>query len=95
MDPPLGFAEEMDQADEELRETVQNIWPLQAKKMLDVLIPRTEELNKGKLTVGKIYAGVLILENWKTTRFGQIEGTGMPVRIKHNKFHIVPSSYPF
>ncbi|CAB3372667.1 Hypothetical predicted protein [Cloeon dipterum] len=71
-------AEEMDQADEELRETVQNIWPLQAKKMLDLLIPKTDELNKGKLTVGKVYAGLLILENWRTTRFGQIEGATVP-----------------
>jgi Voltage gated calcium channel IQ domain len=35
-------AEEMDQADEELRATVQIIWPLQAKKMLDLLIPRND-----------------------------------------------------
>ncbi|XP_065346993.1 voltage-dependent calcium channel type A subunit alpha-1 isoform X9 [Cloeon dipterum] len=71
-------AEEMDQADAELRETVQNIWPLQAKKMLDLLIPKTDELNKGKLTVGKVYAGLLILENWRMTRFGQIEGATVP-----------------
>jgi len=32
----------MDQADEELRATVQIIWPLQAKKMLDLLIPRND-----------------------------------------------------
>lgn len=32
----------MDQADEELRDTVRSIWPLQAKKMLDLLIPRNE-----------------------------------------------------
>ncbi|XP_063983728.1 voltage-dependent calcium channel type A subunit alpha-1 isoform X7 [Diachasmimorpha longicaudata] len=68
-------ADEMDRADEELRDTVRAIWPLQAKKMLDLLIPRKEELNKGKLTVGKIYAGFLILENWRTTKFGQIEST--------------------
>lgn len=29
----------MDQADEELRETIRNIWPLQARKMLDLLVP--------------------------------------------------------
>ena len=29
----------MDQADEELRETIRNIWPLQAKKMIDLLVP--------------------------------------------------------
>lgn len=38
----LLIAEEMDQADEELRETVKQIWPLQAKKILDLLIPRNE-----------------------------------------------------
>lgn len=32
----------MEQADEELRETIQKIWPLQAKKMLDLLIPRKD-----------------------------------------------------
>jgi hypothetical protein len=32
----------MDQADDELRDTIRNIWPLQAKKMLDLLIPRNE-----------------------------------------------------
>lgn len=35
-------ADEMDQADDELRDTIRNIWPLQAKKMLDLLIPRKE-----------------------------------------------------
>lgn len=69
----------MDKADEELRVTVTHIWPLQAKKMLDLLIPRKSELNAGKLTVGKIYAGMLILESWRTTRFGQIEPAGVPV----------------
>ena len=28
------------------------------------------EIGKGKLTVGKIYGGLLILENWKQTKFG-------------------------
>lgn len=36
------IAEEMDQADEELRETIRHIWPLQARKILDLLIPKTE-----------------------------------------------------
>lgn len=31
-------------------------------------------LSKGKLTVGKIYAGLLIVENWKSTKFGKIAG---------------------
>lgn len=71
-------AEEMDQADQELRETITHIWPLQAKKMLDLLVPRSDELNAGKLTVGKIYAGLLILESWRNTKFGQLE-TDAPV----------------
>lgn len=65
------IAEEMDVADEELRETIRMIWPLQAKKMMDLLVPRNEELNKYNLTVGKIYGGLLILESWRNTRFGK------------------------
>lgn len=68
----------MDQADSELRETITHIWPLQAKKMLDLLVPRSDELNAGKLTVGKIYGGLLILESWRNTKFGQLE-TDAPV----------------
>ncbi|XP_049884619.1 voltage-dependent calcium channel type A subunit alpha-1 isoform X9 [Pectinophora gossypiella] len=75
----MRSAEEMDQADEELRETITHIWPLQAKKMLDLLVPRNDVLNAGKLTVGKIYAGLLILESWRSTRFGQTEPQGVPV----------------
>ncbi|XP_068969501.1 voltage-dependent calcium channel type A subunit alpha-1 isoform X12 [Bombus flavifrons] len=69
-------ASERNQANEELRDTIRSIWPLQAKKMLDLLIPRNEELGKDKMTVGKIYVCLLILESWRTTRFGQIESTG-------------------
>jgi len=45
-----------------------------------------EELNVGKLTVGKIYGGLLILENWKATRFGQIEPSASMVRLIWNLF---------
>lgn len=76
VDPPT--ADEMDQADQELRETITHIWPLQAKKMIDLLVPRSEELNAGKLSVGKIYGGLLILESWRNTKFGQLE-TDAPV----------------
>lgn len=69
----------MDQADDELRETIKNIWPLQAKNMVDLLVPPGHQLNAGKLTVGKIYAGLLILESWRSTRFGQVEPAGLPV----------------
>ena len=87
-------AEEMDEANQELRVTIKKIWPLQAKKVLDLIIPPDDgsyhssssrpwsarryrdpvlrpELNTGKLTVGKVYGGLLILENWKLSRFGQ------------------------
>jgi hypothetical protein len=63
----------MDQADLELKHTISRIWPLQARKLIDILVPKHEELNQGKLTVGKIYAGLLILESWRNTKFGQIE----------------------
>ncbi|CAB3257221.1 unnamed protein product [Arctia plantaginis] len=66
----MRSADEMDQADEELRETITHIWPLQAKKMLDLLVPRNDVLNAGKLTVGKIYAGLLILESWRAAQQG-------------------------
>ncbi|VEN47980.1 unnamed protein product [Callosobruchus maculatus] len=72
-------AEEMDQADDELRETIKIIWPLQAKNMVDLLVPPSDQINTGKLTVGKIYGGLLILESWRSTRFGQVEPTGAPV----------------
>ncbi|XP_048506532.1 voltage-dependent calcium channel type A subunit alpha-1 isoform X29 [Athalia rosae] len=78
----MRTAEEMDRADDELRVTIQNIWPLQAKKMLDLLIPRNEKLHKDKLTVGKIYAALLILESWRTTRFGRIEPTGPQMELQ-------------
>lgn len=75
----------MDQADEELRETITHIWPLQAKKMLDLLVPRNDVLNAGKLTVGKIYAGLLILESWRATRFKQ---NGVPVSTSTISMHL-------
>ncbi|KMQ94501.1 voltage-dependent calcium channel type a subunit alpha-1 [Lasius niger] len=62
----MRCADEMNQANEELRDTIRSIWPLQAKKMLDLLIPRNEELNRDKLTVGKIYVCLLILESWRS-----------------------------
>ncbi|KAH9397655.1 hypothetical protein TYRP_003978, partial [Tyrophagus putrescentiae] len=88
-------AEEMDQADKELRHTLTKLWPLQAKKIIDKLIPPNLELRNGRLTVGKIYAGFLILENWKTTRFGQIPGVGLSVFLPSflPSFHLF-LSYP-
>lgn len=75
----------MDQADAELRETIKHIWPLQAKKILDLLVPPNDQLNTGKMTVGKIYGGILILESWRTTKFGQTD-TEAPVTIFNHSF---------
>ncbi|KJH46009.1 hypothetical protein DICVIV_07927 [Dictyocaulus viviparus] len=63
--------EEMDEADEELRQTLKKIWPLKAKKnMIDLVVPPNHELCFQKLTVGKIYAGLLILENYRAKKSG-------------------------
>ena len=35
-------AEEMDRADEELKETVKHLWPLQSIKKLDLVVPPKE-----------------------------------------------------
>ncbi|XP_059224077.1 voltage-dependent calcium channel type A subunit alpha-1 isoform X10 [Stomoxys calcitrans] len=74
----MRAAEEMDQADSELRETIEKIWPLQAKKMLDLLVPPNDQLNKGKMTVGKIYTGLLLLEGYRIRRDGGGVQGGMP-----------------
>jgi hypothetical protein len=34
-------------------------------------ITKLLEIGRGSLSVGKIYGGILIMENWKQTRFGQ------------------------
>merc|ERR1719266_617989 len=66
----MRAAEEMDTADVELRETILKVWPYTAKEKIELLVPTTREIGKGKLTVGKIYGGLLILENWKQSKFG-------------------------
>ncbi len=63
----------MNQADQELRETISQIWPLQANKMLDLLVPPIQQLNQNNLTVGKIYGGLLILETWRNTKFYELK----------------------
>uniref|UniRef100_A0A914LJ79 EF-hand domain-containing protein n=1 Tax=Meloidogyne incognita TaxID=6306 RepID=A0A914LJ79_MELIC len=71
--------EEMDEADEELRQTLRKIWPLKSKKnMIDLVVPPNGDLCFQKLTVGKIYAGLLILENWRARKSGvEIGGGGL------------------
>lgn len=62
----------MDIADDELRDTIRMIWPLQADKIVDLLVPRRiKGGNRRSLTTGKIFAGLLILESWRASRFGK------------------------
>ncbi|CAG0883529.1 unnamed protein product [Cyprideis torosa] len=68
MRPP----EYMDQADQELRDLIRKVWPLKASRM-HLFVPYKEELRGMKVTVGKIYAGLLILDTWRTSRFGKIQ----------------------
>ena len=60
----------MDRADEELRFTIKKLWPLQTPAQLSLLVPPKHELHgrpaRRKMTVGKIYAGFLILENYRS-----------------------------
>lgn len=72
--PTLYFvpADEMNQANEELRDTIRSIWPLQAKKMLDLLIPRNEGKIRSSLlnkTYFAIYNDRVIssFQNWVET----------------------------
>jgi len=74
----MRSAGEMDQADSELRQTICKVWPYEGKDKVDLLVPPQDEIGKGKLTVGKIYGGLLILENWKTTKFGRIPNSQRP-----------------
>merc|ERR1719206_820066 len=64
---------EMDQADLELRATILKVWPITRSGKIDLLVPTEDSTGQGKLTVGKLYGGVLIYEIWKTTRFSNLE----------------------
>lgn len=77
----------MDTADDELRETIRMIWPLHADKMTDLLVPRREKSDKRILSTGKIYAGLLILDSWRTSRFGQMR-SHLGVRSLYNDFFL-------
>lgn len=52
-------AEEMDQADSELRHTIKKIWPIQAKKNLNLIVPPDDGKCKDedrKVVCGTVYA---------------------------------------
>ncbi|KAI4484988.1 hypothetical protein M0802_012885 [Mischocyttarus mexicanus] len=42
----------------------------------DLSIKMRCEVGRGKLTVGKIYVALMIIENWKTTKFGREKPSG-------------------
>ncbi|XP_041370317.1 voltage-dependent calcium channel type A subunit alpha-1-like isoform X4 [Gigantopelta aegis] len=81
-----GPAEEMDRKDEEMREVIRVMWPVQAKKLLDLLMPPNSELNEGKMTVGKIYAGLLVVENWKAYKVSQTSSSNTRMEEKDEYF---------
>ncbi|XP_003370302.1 transporter, cation channel family [Trichinella spiralis] len=69
----MRSADEMDRADMELRKTLKKLWPIHAKKNLtDLAVPPNSKLCNKKLTVGKIYAGLLLLENFRSKRCGRV-----------------------
>ncbi|KAJ8300550.1 hypothetical protein KUTeg_022069 [Tegillarca granosa] len=67
----IKIGPEMDKKDEEMREVIRRLWSVQAKKMLKILVPDNTELNYGKMTVGKIYVGLMIYDNWKAYKASQ------------------------
>ncbi|XP_077986579.1 voltage-dependent calcium channel type A subunit alpha-1-like isoform X3 [Glandiceps talaboti] len=56
---------EQDQADDELRVAIKNFWPHLSQEKLDRLVPPNSELIYPNLSVGKIYASLLIYETWR------------------------------
>ena len=48
------------------------------------LLPINVATGTGHLTVGKLYGGILIHDNWRKTKFGAIEELRIQVRIHFN-----------
>ncbi|UJR27700.1 hypothetical protein I4U23_008977 [Adineta vaga] len=84
-------AEEMDEADNELRDVICKVWPNHAKKnvklheggtksLLDLVVPPKNELHGipgfPKLTVGKVYAICLYIDNYRSYKQGHSNDTG-------------------
>ncbi|CAF1093497.1 unnamed protein product [Rotaria sordida] len=83
-------AEEMDEADNELRDVLCKVWPNHAKKniklheggtrpLLDLVVPPKHELHgtpgHPKLTVGKVYAICLYIDNYRSYKQGHTNDT--------------------
>ena len=54
------------------------MWPITRAGKIDLLVPTEDTTGQGKLTVGKLYGGVLIYEIWKTTRFRLVKSLSVP-----------------
>ncbi|XP_033643023.1 voltage-dependent P/Q-type calcium channel subunit alpha-1A-like isoform X11 [Asterias rubens] len=65
LDIKIGKVADRDRHDSELRDAVKNFWPTLNADKLDLLVPPDSELIGEKLTVGKIYAALLIYETWR------------------------------
>ncbi|XP_030853656.1 voltage-dependent calcium channel type A subunit alpha-1 isoform X7 [Strongylocentrotus purpuratus] len=65
LDIKIGSVADRDRHDAELREAVKCFWPHLSGDKLDLLVPPDSELIGEKLTVGKIYAALLIYETWR------------------------------
>ncbi|CAI9738066.1 voltage-dependent calcium channel type A subunit alpha-1-like isoform X9 [Octopus vulgaris] len=76
----ISSADEMDRKDEEMREVIKRVWPVHGKKIVDLLVPPNHELNDRKLTVGKIYTGLLVAENWRAYKASQNQNNSLKMR---------------
>jgi hypothetical protein len=60
----------INQCDEDLRQLIKKMWPYHPDSTINLLVPSKEELHgtpqKRRLTVGKIYAGLLAVENFRS-----------------------------
>ncbi|XP_033121214.1 voltage-dependent calcium channel type A subunit alpha-1-like [Anneissia japonica] len=93
-----------DRHDRELREAVKVFWPRLPEKKIDLLVPpdcehveegrcdeckRKKELIGEKLTVGKIYAALLIYETWKEYKTrAKRDGTARLLRDQKRKEYL-------
>ncbi|KAG5324513.1 CAC1A protein, partial [Acromyrmex heyeri] len=93
-------ADEMNQANEELRNTIRSIWPLQAKKMLDLLIPRNEDPWSASTSPVRSPSPVHKIErdgHYGTTNLEQRSRSPSPIgsgRPRHHRHHPYQRSYP-
>ncbi|XP_036367714.1 voltage-dependent calcium channel type A subunit alpha-1 isoform X2 [Octopus sinensis] len=82
----ISSADEMDRKDEEMREVIKRVWPVHGKKIVDLLVPPNHELNDRKLTVGKIYTGLLVAENWRAYKASQNQNNSLKMEKKEELF---------